>query len=119
VKLGFDTLYNLDTLIHIRKDKKGKMSKVVKVNHVVLTLALNSAAIQVGGETQANIDAKINLRLAEGYDDVEVIPLRTNFDERQQPTHVVNQYIFKKYAEDDVAEVKKSKKEKEKEPVVA
>jgi len=73
--------------------------KTIKVNHVVLTLALNTAALaNGGGETQASLDEKINARLAEGYDEVEVIPLRTNFDERQQPTHVVNQYVFRKYA---------------------
>lgn len=71
--------------------------KVTKVNHVVLTLALNSAALALGGESQKDIDEKINKRLAEGYDEVEVIPLRTNFDERQQPTHIINQYIFRKY----------------------
>jgi hypothetical protein len=71
--------------------------KTVKVNHVVLTLALNSAALATGGEDRDAIDKKINDRLAEGYDEVEVIPLRTNFDERQQPTHIVNQYIFRKF----------------------
>lgn len=72
------------------------MSKTVKVNHVVLTLALSEVARQNGGGlTQAEIDELINRRLGEGYDDVVVIPLRTNFDERQQATHVVNQYIFK------------------------
>lgn len=84
------------------------MSKVVKVNHVVLTLALHAAAKTQGGLDQKEIDNMINVRLAEGYDDVEVIPLRTNFDDRQQPTHVVNQYIFKKYEEPA-----KSKKEKD------
>jgi len=83
--------------------------KTVKVNHVVLTLALNSAALATGGEAQADIDAKITKRLAEGYDEVEVIPLRTNFDERQQATHVVNQYIFRKFEED--APVAKTKKD--------
>lgn len=88
--------------------------KTVKVNHVVLTLALSSAAIATGGETQAQIDEKINKRLAEGYDDVEVLILRTNFDERQQVTHVVNQYIFRKYesavtAEKEMPKVAKTK----------
>ena len=80
--------------------------KTIKVNHVVLTLALSSAAIAQGGETQASIDEKITARLAEGYDEVEVIPLRTNFDERQQATHVVNQYIFRKFEDAPIAKAK-------------
>lgn len=68
--------------------------KTVKVNHVVLTLHL---AGEGGGRSQAEVDKMVNDRLAEGYDEVEVIPLRTNFDERQQATDVVNQYIFRKF----------------------
>jgi hypothetical protein len=87
--------------------------KTIKVNHVVLTLALNSAALANGGETQESIDGKINARLAQGYDEVEIIPLRTNFDERQQPTHVVNQYIFRKFDGVEVSgELKEAKSKK-------
>lgn len=75
--------------------------KTVKVNHVVLTLRL----VNTGqGMSQAEVDELINKRLAEGYDEVEVIPLRTNFDERQQVTDVVNEYIFRKH--DEVSAVK-------------
>ena len=84
--------------------------KTIKVNHVVLTLALSSVALTQGGESQESIDAKINARLAEGYDEVEVIPLRTNFDERQQATHVVNEYIFRVYEKEAVVKEVKSKK---------
>ena len=74
--------------------------KTIKVNHVVLTMRLVGTG---QGEERDAIDKKINDRLAEGYDEVEVIPLRTNFDERQQVTDVVNQYIFRKF---EVAKVK-------------
>ena len=84
--------------------------KTVKVNHVVLTLALSSVALTQGGESQESIDSKINARLAEGYDEVEVIPLRTNFDERQQATHVVNEYIFRAYEKEAAIDKSKTKK---------
>jgi hypothetical protein len=79
--------------------------KTIKVNHVVLTLALSSAALATGGETQQSIDEKVNKRLAEGYDEVEVFPLRTNTDERQQASHAVNLYVFRKF--EDVVKPKK------------
>lgn len=81
------------------------MNKVIKVNHVVLTLAMNAAALaNGGGETQQSMDEKITARLAEGYDDFEVFFLRTNYDERQQATHAVFAYVFKKYADEVKAE---------------
>jgi hypothetical protein len=67
--------------------------KTVKVNHVVLTLALTAAGL---GMKQAEVDDLVNKRLAEGYDEVQVIHIRANFDERQQTTDVVNLYIFRK-----------------------
>ncbi len=84
------------------------MSKTVKVNHVVLTLALSSAAQATGGNSRDEIDDMVNKRLAEGYDEVEIHVLRTNFDERQQPTHIVNQYIFKAFEKETVAKTKKA-----------
>jgi hypothetical protein len=78
--------------------------KTVKVNHVVLTLRLVSTG---QGEPRDEIDKKVNDRLAEGYDEVQVIPLRTNFDERQQVTDQVNMYIFRKF--EDVSTVKAKK----------
>lgn len=86
--------------------------KTVKVNHVVLTLALTTAALaNGGGETQQTMDEKITNRLAEGYDDYDAFFVRTNYDERQQATHVVFMYIFKKYADEPkVEKVSKVKK---------
>lgn len=77
--------------------------KTVKVDHVVLTLKLSPAG---AGMTKAEVDELVNKRLAEGYDEVEVLPLRTNFDERQAVSDVVNQYIFRK-----LEEVTKTKKD--------
>jgi len=71
--------------------------KTVKVDHVILTLALSPHALTLGGQTREDINQMINARLAEGYDEVEVIPLRTNMGEREQATHVINQYIFRKF----------------------
>lgn len=71
--------------------------KTVKVDHVVLTLKLEAAG---GGRPKAEVDEMINRRLAEGYDEVEIIPLRTNFDEHGQiAIDVVNEYFFRKYEE--------------------
>jgi len=77
--------------------------KTVKVNHVVLTLKISPHG---AGEERDAIDEKINRRLAEGYDTVEVFPIKTNFDERQQPTDFVSLYIFKKH-EDAAAKTAK------------
>lgn len=77
--------------------------KTVKINHVVLTLQLSQAG---QGMTQAEVDELVNKRLAEGYDDVQVTFVRTNYDERQQATDLVNQYIFRKYEDAPAAKVK-------------
>lgn len=96
--------------------------KTVKVDHVVLTLNLNPLVPREGSRSREEINNMINVRLAEGYDDVEITPIRTNYDERQQATDLVSLYVFKKY--EGISEVeaehlfgKKSKKEKE--PVAA
>lgn len=78
--------------------------KTVKVDHVILTLNLAPGG---GGMKKAEVDELVNKRLAEGFDEVEVIPLRTNFDERQQVTDVVNEYIFRKF--EDAPPVRASK----------
>lgn len=70
--------------------------KTIKINHVVLTLKLSPAG---QGMERNEIDDLVNKRLAEGYDDVQVNFIRTNHDERQQATDLVNQYIFRKYEE--------------------
>lgn len=77
--------------------------KTTKVDHVVLTLNLAPGG---GGMKKAEVDELVNKRLAEGFDEVEVIPLRTNFDERQQVTDVVNQYIFRAF-EKETSKAKK------------
>jgi len=85
--------------------------KTIKVDHVILTLALSSVALTMGGESRDSLNEKINKRLVEGgFDEVEVIPLRTNFDERQQATHVVNEYIFRAYEKEGAVKEAKSKK---------
>lgn len=79
--------------------------KTIKVNHVVLTLKISPAG---AGMTRDEVDELVNKRLAEGYDDVQVYPVKTNFAERGDPTDLVQLYIFKKYAEDAPARAKKS-----------
>lgn len=74
--------------------------KLVKVNHVLLGLKV---AANGGGYTQKEIDELVNNRLAEGYDDVQIFPVRTQFNEQGAPADFVQLYVFKKYAEDDVA----------------
>lgn len=83
--------------------------KTVKVNHVILTLAFSPAAIAAGaGESRDEVDRKINARLAEGYDEVEVIPLKSNFSDSLQLESVVNEYIFRQYAVETPAKAKKT-----------
>ena len=87
--------------------------KLVKVNHVVLGLRLlpNSE-----GFSQAEIDELVNKRLAEGYDDVQITPVRSNFNDQGSPANLVQLYIFKKY-EDETAEpaVRRGRPRKEEE----
>lgn len=84
--------------------------KTIKVNHVVLTIALSQSALAAGaGMGRDEVDEMVNKRLAEGYDDVEVIPLKSNFSDSLQLESVVNEYIFRKYEE--AAPAAKSKKE--------
>jgi hypothetical protein len=77
--------------------------KTVKVNHVVLTLKISPAG---QGEERDEIDRKINARLAEGYDEVEITPIKTNFDERQRPTDLVQLYVFKAHEKEVAAKAK-------------
>lgn len=79
--------------------------KTIKVNHVVLTLRISPAGM---GESQAEVDDKVNRRLAEGYSTVDVYPLKTNFDERQQPTDIIQLYIFKAYEGEPAAKKAKA-----------
>jgi hypothetical protein len=92
-------VYTYIAKLHERK----KMSRLIKVNHVVLTLKISPAG---GGETQYDIDKKVNDRLAEGYDEVQIFPVKTNFAERGDPTDLVQLYVFKQYEKEAV----KSKK---------
>lgn len=85
--------------------------KTVKVNHVVLTIALSQPALAAGaGMGRDEVDEMVNKRLAEGYDDVEVIPLKSNFSDSLQLESVVNEYIFRKYAAEDEGVTVKAKK---------
>lgn len=93
--------------------------KIVKVDHVVLTLKISPAG---AGMSKAEVDDLVNKRLQE-YDDVDVFPVKTNFAERGDPTDLVQLYIFKKYATvqemlhaDDPVKRGRSKKEAEPEP---
>ena len=87
--------------------------KTVKVNHVILTTAFTSAAIASGAGLDSKVvDEMVNKRLAEGYDDVQVIPIKSNFADNLQLESVVNEYIFRQYQEQpSVVPAKASKKE--------
>lgn len=96
--------------------------KIVKVDHVVLTLKISPAG---AGMSKAEVDDLVNKRLVE-YDDVDVFPVKTNFAERGDPTDLVQLYIFKKYASSEestpdapAARVGRSKKVVEQESVPA
>lgn len=82
------------------------MKKLVKVNHVVLTLKLSPNG---QGMERDQVDELVNRRLSEGYDDVEIFPVKNNLDERNQTSDLVQLYIFKRYIEDVSAEAKAKK----------
>lgn len=82
--------------------------KTVKVDHVILTLGFDLAAISNGqGRPKAEVDKMINDRLAEGFDEVEVIPLKTNFNDNMQVYSVVNEYIFRAYEKEPAVKTAK------------
>lgn len=85
-------------------------NKVEKVDHVVLTLRISPSG---AGMAKAEVDDLVNRRLAEGWDDVQIFPVKTNFAERGDPTDLVQLYIFKKYAEDESAKAKVGRPKKE------
>ena len=83
--------------------------KTLKVNHVILTTGFTSAAIAAGAGLDSKVvDEMVNKRLAEGYDDVEVIPLKSNFSDNLQLESVVNEYIFRAYEKEPAAKAKKA-----------
>lgn len=81
------------------------MNKVTKVNHVVLTLKIAPSG---AGMPRDEVDKLVNGRLAEGYDTVDIYPVKTNFSERNEPTDLVQLYVFKKYSEPKVGRPAKS-----------
>lgn len=81
------------------------MSRLVKVNHVVLTLKVSPHG---QGMERDEVDELVNRRLAEGYDDVEIFAIKGNLDERQQTTDLVQLYIFKAYEKEASARTKKA-----------
>lgn len=101
--------------------------KTVKVNHAVLTLKIAPAG---AGMSRDEVDELVNKRLAEGYDSVDVYPVKTNFSERNEPLDLTQLYIFKKYEEATAGEIAQAildapvsrgpgRPRKEKEPEVA
>lgn len=86
--------------------------KTVEITHAIGTLAFTPAAIASGmGMSKGDLDKLVNDKLAEGYDEVEVIPLKSNFNENAQIESVVNEYIFRKHIEDAPAPTARAKKE--------
>jgi hypothetical protein len=82
--------------------------KVIQADHVVLTLSLGTPTSQ--GMPKKEVDELVNKRLKDGYDEFETHLLKTNFDERQQPTDAVILYVFKAY-EKEAAPAARAKKE--------
>lgn len=81
--------------------------KTVKVNHVVLTLKISP---QGQGMERDAVDELVNKRLAEGFDTVDIYPVKTNLDERLAPTDLVQLYIFKAFEKEKEVKETKSKK---------
>jgi len=79
-------------------------NKVVKVDHVVLTLKMSASGT---GMEREQINELVNRRLAEGYDTVDVYLARTNFDDRIAPVDQIFVYIFKAF-EKESAKAKKA-----------
>lgn len=75
--------------------------KTIKVNHVVLTMKIHPAG---GGLPRDEVDELVNKRLAEGYDTVDIYPVKTNFREGGDPIDLTQLYIFKAHEEDGVSE---------------
>jgi hypothetical protein len=44
-----------------------------------------------------------------GFEEVEVVPIKTNFNESKEVTHITNLYVFKKYEEEVVVAAKAKK----------
>lgn len=70
------------------------MARIIRMTHAFGTIKISPAG---NGEDRDTVDARVNAKLAEGYDEVTVIPLRSNFNTDGAMTDVVNQYIFVEY----------------------
>ena len=81
------------------------MEKVKRVNHVVLTLKVSPHGL---GMERDEVDAMVNRLLEEGYDTVDVYPIKGNLDERQQTTDLVQLYVFKAYEKETATKSKKA-----------
>lgn len=81
--------------------------KLVKVDHVVLTLKISPAG---QGMSKQEVDNLVNKRLAEGYDDVQIFNVKTNLDERLAPTDLVQLYIFLQHEDEEVVRVGRPRK---------
>lgn len=68
--------------------------KTIKVNHVVLTMKIHPSG---GGLPRDEVDELVNKRLAEGYDTVDIFPVKTNFREGGDPIDLTQLYIFKAF----------------------
>lgn len=73
--------------------------KTIKVNHVVLTMKIHPSG---GGLPRDEVDEMVNKRLAEGYDTVDIYPVKTNFREGGDPIDLTQLYIFKAFEQHEV-----------------
>lgn len=82
------------------------MKTITEVRQFIATIALSSAAAAAGGLSLKEVSDKVT-EYAQGFNEVEVIPIKSNFNQNQEITHVTNLYLFKKYAEEVPAKAKK------------
>lgn len=80
--------------------------KIKEVRQYVATIALSESALVAGGISLKEASDNVT-KFAQGFDEVEVVPLKTNFGENKEATHITNLYVFKKYEDAPVAKTAK------------
>jgi len=83
------------------------MKTIKEVRQYIATIALSQPALLAGGISLKEASDTVT-EFAQGFDEVEIVPLKTNFGENKEMTHITNLYVFKKYTEDAPAKSKKA-----------
>lgn len=74
------------------------MKILEKVDHAVLTLKISPAG---SGMSKVEVDGLVNRRLGEGFNELEIFPVKNNLAERGDIVDLVQLYVFKRYVEDE------------------